>query len=356
ALLKWWRNYLCLARLEQARAGQDSMFDDARAAELETLAAWAAKTSDGSLSDLTDEPSPEVWDSVAAESDLCTRLKCPHFERCFLFQARRRAAEADVVVVNHHLLASDLAVRMASDNWQEAAVLPPYRRLVLDEAHHLEDVAAMHLGAQVSRLGVDRLLSRLEKNGRGLLPTLRSVLFGRDDLLSAASRDLVQQSLVDGLAAARRAAEDVFTRLARRLDREPGPAPVLRLRDEFLEDAVWEEGLGVALDNLLLAFSRLSEGTAMIADRLALDDPSERRAQLLGELRGVVRRLDAAAAGLTATLRPPLGGPAAVRWLERRGRKTVNLSLAAVPLDLAPILKENLFDRIETVVLTSATL
>jgi ATP-dependent DNA helicase DinG len=356
ALLKGWRNYVCLSRLDQAREQGDSLFEDERRVELDGLAAWAARTSDGSLADLTDEPSADVWDAVAAESDLCTRLKCPHFDRCFLFQARRRAAEADVVVVNHHLLASDLAVRMASDNWQEAAVLPPYRRLVLDEAHHLEDVAAMHLGAQVSMLGVQRLLSRLEKNGRGLLPTLRSVLFGRDDLLSAASRELAQQGLVDALAAARRAADDVFARLARRLDGEPGPAPVLRLRDEFLTDAVWDEGLGVALDNLLLAFSRLSEGGAMIADRLTLDDPSERRAQLVGELRGVVRRLDAAAAGLTATLRPPTAGPAAVRWLERRGRKTPNVSLAAVPLDLAPILKENLFDRIETVVLTSATL
>src|SRR5438045_780122 len=259
ALLKGWRNYLCLARLEQAREARGSLFEDERAAELDALAAWAAQTSDGSLSDLPDEPAAEVWDAVAAESDLCTRLKCRHFDECFLFQARRRAAEADVVVVNHHLLASDLAVRMASDNWQEAAVLPPYRRLVLDEAHHLEDVAAMHLGAQVSMLGVQRLLSRLEKNGRGLLPTLGALLAGRDDLLSAASRDLV-------------------------------------------------------------------------------------------------RRLDAVAVGLTAALRPPAGVPAAVRWLERRGRKTPNVSLAAVPLDLAPILKENLFDRVETVVLTSATL
>src|SRR5437773_2017719 len=211
----------------------------------------------------------------------------------------------------------------------------------------------MHLGAQVSMLGVQRLLSRLEKNGRGLLPTLRSVLFRRDDLISAPSRELAQQGLSDALVAARRAADDVFTRLARRLDGEPGPAPVLRLRDEFLADAVWDEGLGVALDNLLLGFSRLSEGAAMIADRLALDDPSERRAQLTAELHGVVRRLDAAAAGLTATLRPPAAGPAAVRWLERRGRKTPNVSLAAVPLDLAPVLKQNLFDRTETVLLTS---
>src|SRR5207244_7136314 len=138
------------------------------------------------------------------------------------------------------------------------------------------------------------------------------------DLLSAASRDLVQQNLVDALAAARRAAEDVFTRLTRRLESEPGPAPVLRLGDAFLQDSVWDEGLGVALDNLLLAFARLSEGTATIADRLALDDPSERRAQLLGELRGVARRLQQVAAGLIAALRPPPGGPGAVRWLERR--------------------------------------
>ena len=104
-------------------------------------------------------PTPEVWDEVSAEADLCTRLQCPHFEPCFLFRARRMAAEADIVVVNHHLLSADLAVRQVQDNWTEAAVLPPYRRLILDEAHHLEDVAASHLGIQVSSRGLRRLLA-----------------------------------------------------------------------------------------------------------------------------------------------------------------------------------------------------
>jgi ATP-dependent DNA helicase DinG len=357
ALLKGWRNYLCLARLDQARAGQDSLFDDGRGAELESLAGWAARTGDGSLADLAEEPSSDVWDAVAAESDLCTRLKCLHFDRCFLFQARRRAAEADVVVVNHHLLASDLAVRIASDNWQEAAVLPPYRRLVIDEAHHLEDVAAQHLGSQVSMLGVQRLLGRLERNGRGLLPTLAAELATQDDLLSAASRDLLTQSLLDALTAARRGAEELFGRLARRLETEPGTAPVLRLTDAFADDTVWTEGLGVALENLLVAFSRLRDGVETIADRLSLDDPADARAQLVGELRGVVRRLDSAAEALKAALQPPpSAASSSVRWLERRGRKTPNLTLAAVPLDLAPVLKDALFDRVETAVLTSATL
>jgi len=355
ALLKGWRNYLCLSRLEQARAGQESLFDDGRAAELESIAGWASRTADGSLSDLVEEPSSDVWDAVAAESDLCTRLKCPHFDRCFVFAARRRAAEADVVVVNHHLLASDLAVRIASDNWQEAAVLPPYRRLVLDEAHHLEDVAAHHLGTQVSMLGVQRLLGRLERNGRGLLPTLAAELSTHDDLLASASRDLLTRTVLDALVAARRWAEELFGRLGRRLDADQ----VLRLTDAFREDGVWREGLDVALDNLLVAFSKLRDGVETIADRLSIDDPAEMRTRLIGELRGVVRRLDSAAEGLKATLQPvgyrPAVGPA-VRWMERRGRRTPNLTLSAVPLDLAPVLKEALFDRVETVVLTSATL
>src|SRR5439155_468672 len=161
-----------------------------RGAELEAIAGWASRTADGSLSDLVEEPSNDVWDAVAAESDLCTRLKCPHFDRCFVFAARRRAAEADVVVVNHHLLASDLAVR---------------------------------------------------------------------------------------------------------LDTEPAAAPVLRLTDAFAGDTVWREGLDVALDNLLIAFSKLREGVETIADRLSIDDPAEMRTRLIGELRGVVRRLDSAA-------------------------------------------------------------
>jgi ATP-dependent DNA helicase DinG len=359
ALLKGWRNYLCLSRLEQARAGQESLFDDGRGAELESIAGWASRTADGSLSDLVEEPSHDVWDAVAAESDLCTRLKCPHFDGCFVFAARRRAAEADVVVVNHHLLASDLAVRIASDNWQEAAVLPPYRRLVLDEAHHLEDIAAQHLGTQVSMLSVQRLLGRLERNGRGLLPTLAAELASHTDLIGAASRDLLGRSVLDALVAARRWSEELFGRLARRLDSEQANAPVLRLTDSFAEDGVWREGLDVALDNLLVAFSKLRDGVETIADRLSIDDPAEMRTRLVGELRGVVRRLDAAAEGLKATLQPvgyraPVGP--AVRWMERRGRRTPNLTLSAVPLDLAPVLKESLFDRVETVVLTSATL
>ncbi|HUF35065.1 MAG TPA: helicase C-terminal domain-containing protein, partial [Gemmatimonadales bacterium] len=276
-----------------------------------------------------------------------------HFDRCFLVRARRRAAEADVVVVNHHLLAADLSVRQAQDNWEEAAVLPPYRRLVLDEAHHLEDVAASHLGVQVSSRGVRRLLGRFERNGRGLAPTLAAELAGRNDLLSRASLDLLHQRLLPALADARRATDALFARLFRRL--EESPAAQIRLADDFAADPMWAEGLGFELDASLTSFRALWETVETIADRLSEGEPTERRGQILQELRGAMRRLEGASDGLNRTLRPAGGGAPTVRWMERTPRGQ-HVGLSAVPLDLAPLLRSLLFDRLETVALTSATL
>ena len=354
ALLKGWRNYLCLARLHGAVSAQRSLLEPEKLEELYDISEWAGRTADGTLSDLPATPTSEVWDEVSAEPDLCTRMKCPHFDRCFLFRARRRAAEADVVVVNHHLLAADLAVRHASDNWLEAAVLPPYRRLILDEAHHLEDVAANHLGVQVTSRGVRRLLSRFERNGRGLAPTLAHELAARADLLSRASLDLLRDRLLPAVGDARRATDHLFERLAERLAGVMGGQ--LRLDDDFAADAIWTDGLTRELDAALTAFRALGELVETIADRLEQAEDTERRRQLLQEMRGVIRRLESLSDGLNRTLRPAGGGPPTVRWMERSGRRQQDVSLAAVPLDLAPVLRELLFDRLETVVLTSATL
>src|SRR5689334_17017331 len=353
ALLKGWRNYLCLARMNQAVSSQRTLLEQDKLDELLGIAEWAGHTADGTLSDLPVTPSGEVWDEVSAEADLCTRLKCAHFDKCFLFRARRRAAEADVVVVNHHLLAADLSVRQAQDNWEEAAVLPPYRRLVLDEAHHLEDVAASHLGVQVSSRTVRRLLSRFERNGRGLAPTLAHELMGRSDMLSRASLDLLRERLLPAVADARRAGEAMFQRLLERLD--GAMAGQLRLDDEFATDDIWEQGLALELDAALLAFRALRETVETIADRLAESDETERSGSILQELRAVMRRLDAVSDGLNRTLRPAGGGSPTVRWMERTSRGP-QVNLSAVPLDLAPVLRALLFDRLDTVVLTSATL
>lgn len=354
ALLKGWRNYLCLQRLEQARAQGPALFEDDVASDLGLLEAWAEQTTDGSLADLAVPPRAEVWDEVAAESDLCTRLRCPHFDQCFVFKARRAAATADVIVVNHHLLMADLAVRRASQRWDDAAVLPAYKRLIIDEGHHLEDAAAEHLGQSVSRRGLERLFARLERRGKGLLPALEKALAVGIDALSVASLDLVRARLFPSLGSARMRTAVLYDLLARWVEEQRESQ--IRLTDRFDEDPIWTAGLGAALDDLLADIDLLGDGLRLVRDRLESDEQrAEELAPLLNEVRGVTRRLQSSGDALRVALRSDVAGAPRVRWLERRGGDG-NIGATAVPLDLAPVLREDLFRRVETAVVTSATL
>ncbi len=198
------------------------------------------------------------------------------------------------------------------------------------------------------------MIGRPPRGRRGRVPARAPPLAGGRDLRSRASLDVLQGQLVPALAEARRAADAVFARLLIRLSEVPGG--VLRVDDGFAEDPIWEEGLARELDAGLAAFRRLREAVEIVADRLESDEMGDRRLQLLTELRGVIRRLDTVADGFQQTLQPGPGGPAVVRWIEQADGRGTQATLRAVPLDLAPILRETLFDRLETVVLTSATL
>jgi len=354
ALLKGWRNYLCRLRLEQAVLLGPALVQDDTGAAIERIRVWSETTDDGTLSSLPTQPSTEVWDEVAAEPDLCTRNACPHFQTCFLFRARREAAQADVVVVNHHLLMSDVAVRRAAGNWADAAVLPPYGRLVVDEGHHLEDAASAHLGAATTRRALQRLFSRLDRRGRGLVAALLERLSSSDDLLSVASRDVVTARIVPAVRGAREKGDLVFDLLQTVLT-ESG-APVLRLGDAFAAHPVWKGGLHLALTDLLRELRALGESLDLVADRLnAGDRRDDTISALVAELRGVARRLDGSADALMIALRPAAGEAPMVRWIELRGREG-NVAVSAAPLDLAQILRDDLFRRVRTAVVTSATL
>jgi ATP-dependent DNA helicase DinG len=353
ALLKGWRNYLCLNRLQQARSSGNALFEDGLQQELDAIHSWSERTSDGSLSDLTITPRSEVWDEVAAEPDLCQRARCPQFEQCFLFKARKAAAQADVIVVNHHLLLSDLAVRRISGNWGESAVLPAYTRLVIDEGHHLEDAAAAHLGSTASRRSLQRLFNRLDRRGKGLLSALIMRLSSSNDLLSTASLDLVGSRLSPAVHAVREKATVLFDLLDTFL-RESGES-VLRLTDSFAEHPVWDAGLRVALQDTVGEIELLAEGLELVRERLETGKKVDDAVMpLLNEMRAVARRLQAAGDGLKRALDP---GPGAetIRWIEVKGRDRA-VTVSTVPLDLAPILREDLFRRAATTIVTSATL
>ena len=360
ALLKGWRNYLCLLRLEQAKLIGPTLLAD-RTNGIESIAEWAKETQDGSLSDLAYPPSADIWDEVSAEPDLCTRSACPHYENCFLFRARRTAAAAQIVVVNHHLLMSDIAVRRAAGNWDDAAVIPSWNRVVIDEGHHLEDAAAAHLGASGTRRGLQRLMSRLartasqRRNSGGLLAALEeSLRMRREEMFSAASLDLLRERVLPSVEAVRDKGSTVFD-LIETVLRESGQT-TLRLTDDFATHPVWRGGLGVALEDFVRESALLSDNIGMIREQLEGErDPDESTVALVSELRGAGRRIEALANAVYGALDAGADSHKRIRWIESRGREG-NVGVTWVPLDLAPILREDLFSRVKTAIVTSATL
>ncbi|MEK7852151.1 MAG: helicase, partial [Deltaproteobacteria bacterium] len=171
-LVKGRGNYACLRKAGEIER-EPSLFPEGRDEERTAILEWLKKTKDGSISDISFTPKHDVWEEFASEADTCLRLRCDFFSDCFFNKARREVASADIIVANHHLLFSDLAIRAAKADYSESAVLPPYSRVVIDEAHNMEDVATSYFGDRVSRGGVLKQLGRLrhrKDRRKGLLP------------------------------------------------------------------------------------------------------------------------------------------------------------------------------------------
>ncbi len=381
ALVKGRGNYVCQRKAAQARSQGAMLVEDDLQRELGEVLAWAAKSSDGSLSDLPARPRPEVWEQVVSENDNCLRARCPHYSTCFFYSARRAAAKADIVVVNHHLLMADLALRQETESYTQNAVLPPAQRVVIDEAHHLEDVATNYFGARLSWFALERTFGRLQSLrdvGKGVLPAM---LVALDSLDSSPDREPARgaarwieerlqpqrQSLaVDGeqcfselLTAFERALEEQGPSAGEK--REAGgtdsrPDRKFRVLPETRETPFWRE-----VDKRLSAFAEALMAYAKdfehVFERLeGIDDEGARQVVFLAtELRAMQLRIDGFAAGVHAFLGDD---EASCRWIETRNRPRTGKSLAfcSAPISVASMLCKSLFDRFHTAVLTSATL
>ena len=366
-LMKGRGNYISIRRAHLAAESAATLFEEDRTREIEALLDWIAATEDGSLADLATTPSPEVWEEVRSDSDVCLHARCPHFQSCFYQRSRRVAASADVLVVNHHLLFSDLSLRMATDNFTQSAALPAYRRLILDEAHNVEDAATSHLGASLSRKGLAAALTRLERVAGVVRRSLAGLpVVARDGGGSEGRAEPATGPLLDRLAnrvlpslSRTRAAFESFFQVLDEMTPLPAGARV-RLGSAQLPEPIDREqvrgGLGALLDEL----AGLARETSELAARIELTD--EWRERLEGrvlDLRSIARRLSHASRSLRLVLDPAEEGRRFVRWVEqrrpRRGKRR-NLHLAAAPIQLDELLRKQLFERVRTTVLTSATL
>ncbi len=357
ALVKGRHNYVSIRRARLAAQSAPVLFDDAPRREIDAILEWTATSRDGSLQDLPFQASEEVWDEVVSDADVCLRNRCPHFDACFYQRARRDAVSAHILVVNHHLLFSDLAVRSVQDNWTAAAVLPAYRRVILDEAHNLEEAATSHLGAHLTRRGVMRLLGRLDRKGRGLLSAVEQRLERGDrDLLRQDALDLIDRVLRPGVDRTREQAADLFSMLERLC--ASSPDGVLRLPDDFTGEAAWIDGPAAVLEGVLLLVDELARNVGRLRDRIMIDDRwAKSLEESLVEMHGVDARLRETAAALRVAFQPGSDVLPLVRWLECRGTgREPNVAIRAAPVEPGMAMREGLFDHVDTAVLTSATL
>ncbi len=325
-LVKGRGNYLSKRRLQVAQERGPTMLADAGSLdELDALARWAKKTADGSRSDLDLRPSPAVWETIASDSANCLGKHCKTFGDCFYFKARRRIQDAKVLVVNHALFFADLAIRAVNP---EVGILPKYHAVIFDEAHTLEDVAAESMGLTITRGQADYLLNRLflERRNKafGLFATL-----GDESTWHQVNktRTLVNQFFNNVL--------DWRDRTLLQTKRVK-TGDTLRIREP-----------NIIANTLTEEFKTLANMLDAIADKIE-------KPELKIEYESAALRCGDLAARIEIWLKQLRQGQ--VYWIEGDGTRGNKIELASAPIEVGDILRRQLFERVPSVILASATL
>ncbi len=304
-------NYLCLRKYEKIKNNLPT--EDAMPAEFVN---WAKATESGYLNDYEFKENDRLRQDVCRDYDICPGKRCYFNHNCFYYRAYKKMINSDVIIVNHHLFFTNVA--------SGGRLLPNFDAAVLDEAHNIEEVALDLLGIQISNFQIKKLLSEIynSKTARGAVNKLKRVQADlRAEILSAIS---------ESAAASGEFFSVISSMMPRQKDTHKFRAP---------------PGLTPYLSKTLSSLNKLLEQTIDFAD--SLEDALE--------VKSKCRRLSAFASGIKSWLDHDL--PDRVYWAERESLKRgMRITLCITPIDVAPIISEEVFNKLETVLLTSATI
>jgi ATP-dependent DNA helicase DinG len=313
-LVKGRGNYVSLRRLQGAVQRAASVFSSAAEFdELRHIHDWSRETTDGSLSDLNHRPLPSVWDEARSDHGNCLARQCPTYNKCFYYQARRRVQNAQILVVNHALFFSDLALRRSG-----VSILPDHDVVIFDEAHTLEAVAGDHLGMTVASSQVEYALNKLynDRTQRGLL----------------VFHDLGQETA--SVDRCRHAARDFFDDV-RAWQQLSGRSNGRVLKSEIVANPLTAELLRLARQ-----LKQCGQSVERPEDRHDFTAAHDRLTALAGQVNEWLQQSQ----------------PGSVYWIELIEGRRPRVTLAAAPIDIGPALREQLFGRVPSVIMTSATL
>jgi len=310
--MKGRNNYLCRKKLYDL-TGQPVLNGLDEIEQYRAIAAWEQTTHSGDRAELASLPEASaLWHKLDARADTCLGQKCSSWEKCFITEMHRRAAESDIIIVNHHLFFADLAIKQQADGAPDAGILPDAGAVIFDEAHELEDVAGSYFGISVSA-------GRLEELCRDVEASLQ-----RNRLYTA--------GLSGAIKGLRERSGFFFSLLP-----EGDGRFAFENRREFLEEN-GDEFLG-----LQQSLARLNSEIENMPSKPEEVFAFARRSQEIQVQLGFLLESE---------------DHNTVFWIERRrsGRDKLNISIQATPIDVGPVLRECLWSKLETAVLTSATL
>ena len=312
-LVKGRSNYIGLRRLMQTSRRQDALLsrrDHLR--QLHQIEDWAYQTPDGSLSDLDFQPPADLWQRVRSERNNCMGSKCDFFDKCFYQRARRRAEDANLLIVNHALFFADLALRQ-----HNVSVLPDYDAVIFDEAHNIESAACDHMGMSISNAQVRRLLHGIfnERTGRGFVAMI--------DCPDVIKQVLDAETRCDALF---KMLHETFP-TSRGSVRVPKTDRLPNLLSPALEE------LATSLKSLQHRFDRAD-------DQFELNSFADRCAETARVVDNLLKQNE----------------DGSVYWLEVNQGRDVRISLHAAPLRIDQVLDKQLFQPTKCVILTSATM
>ncbi len=350
AQLKGRRNYLCLLRWSNMRRSANLTPDEAKL--LVRLLLWLPNTDTGDRSELRlSQNDEQVWSRISAQNEACLSTPCPFVKdgSCFLLRARRRAESAHVLLVNHALLLSDVVVG--------GGVIPDYRHLVIDEAHHLEGEATDQFGFQTSEDDISTLLDRIATRGGGLVGSVRNALrgqaaqqFGAGELLDTAAE------LEKSVAHTRQLLPEFFLGLEGFVRQQSNVAGDyegrLRLSRAMRVQPDWAD-IEVTWENVNAAFAQVLSLLDTLLSKLHATAGVLEHETLIGETSELQQTLALTRQGVSAIILRDDSNT--ISWLTQQ-RSGGGIGLWSAPLRVAELLQERLFAQKDTSILTSATL
>ena len=341
SVLKGKNNYACLKRLQGCLANPREISREEQRLALLGILVWIRETVTGDLQELSKVPGlMQVWPSLNADNETCIPGRCSKAGICFLLRARKKAEEADLLIVNHSLLFSDIKT--------DYNVLPEYHQLVIDEAHQIYQTALQHLGSDMSLENVTRIIDNIYKlTGQNFYGLIKQRLRPLAHLVPSVSWDIFEKRLdniPENCSMVMEQAKELFQLLSLVL----GTERTFRFVADHSTQTWWGT-LNIQIENLIGRIKALIAVLESLTSALSgedADEIEELKYVLVGHQRELQALLD------TLILVQNVDNPKQVTWLEQNSR----LYLKTSPIEVSDILKEKIFSRIDAVILTSATL